>query len=239
MKIHRKSQNSVFLFAMRIAALIAVLALAVQIAEAEVIFDNGGPDQQSGSEFTQWVQSEDFMVGQPPVNLMFVQPAILLTDCHFWTIEGYGTNSGGNLWDGTLEYWVFADNGGAPGAIIDSGFGQNIVRTGTGVIVLESYNEFVYDFDMEQPVPLVAGSTYWLGLHLASDYIDRDEIYWETTNQGLGAFGSTGNESEGGTFDNWFNNGQHHAFYLTTPEPATVCLLGLGALSLLRRKRSA
>jgi hypothetical protein len=219
------------LFRARITVLVAVLALFMQVAEATAgntaIFDNGAPDQHKGNEVTQWVQSEDFMVEQPEI----------LTDCHFWTFEGAGAPAGGNPWDGTLEYWVFADNAGAPGAIIDSGLGQNKVRTGTGVIVLETYNEFAYDFDMERPVPLVAGNIYWLGLHLASDYTDRDEIYWETTNQGLGAFGSTGIESYGGTFDNWANNDRHHAFYLTTPELTTMALLGFGALSLLRKRK--
>jgi hypothetical protein len=195
----------------------------MQVAEAmagnTVIFDNGAPDQLNGGEVTQYVESEDFMVERPGI----------LTDCHFWTMEGYGI-WGGNPWDGTLEYWIFANNGGWPGGIIDSGSGQNIVRTATG-----GPSWFAYDFDMERPVPLVADNTYWLGLHLASDYNDRDEIYWETTTVGWGAIGK---DSLGGTFDNWSNVG-NYAFYLTTPEPATICLLGLGALSLLRRKTRA
>ena len=61
----------------------------------------------------------------------------------------------------------------------------------------------------------------------------RDEIYWETTDVGLGAFGSTGIESNGGTFNNWFDNAQHHAFYLTgVPEPSSVVLAGLGLAAL-------
>jgi len=203
---------------------ICLICLTVQIAGAAVIFDNGAPDQQNGNEATLWIQSEDFMVKQPEI----------LTDCHFWTLEGYGAPYGGNPWDGTLQYWVFADNGGTPGAIIDSGSGQNIVKTGTGGTA-NGANEFVYDFDLQQPVPLAADSIYWLGLHLASDYQDGDQIFWETTSQG---WGSTGIESSGGTMDNWANNGQHHAFYLTTPEPTTICLLGLGALSLIRKKRA-
>ena len=69
---------------------------------------------------------------------------------------------------------------------------------------------------------------------------DRDEIYWSTTTPGVG---STGQESSSGTFNNWSNNGQHHAFYLTgqkVPEPASVLgLLAIGALgagSALKRK---
>ncbi len=56
---------------------------------------------------------------------------------------------------------------------------------------------------------------------------------------------NTGSESDGGAFNNWDNNGQQHAFYLTgaggVPEPATwgLMLTGFGlAGSALRRRRA-
>jgi hypothetical protein len=90
--------------------------------------------------------------------------------------------------------------------------------------------EYVYDFLLDTPVALSGGTTYWFGLHLASNF-DRNEIYWETTSSGLG---STGVESFEGTYDNWFNNLQHHAFYLTddarvgaVPELSSLATWGL------------
>ncbi|GBL13159.1 hypothetical protein MTo_00449 [Microcystis aeruginosa NIES-1211] len=204
------------------------IALATMgTASASIIFDGGGPDQQDGNEMTQWVQTEDFILSQ--------DIGTRLTDVHFWTFEDPGA------WDGTLDYFVFANAGGQPaGTPFAQGAGANVVKTATGNQTF-GLNEYAYSFDLQTPLDLSANTTYWLGLHLSSNF-DRDEIYWSwsTTTPGVG---STGQESFGGTFNNWSNNGQHHAFYLTgqkVPEPASVLgLLAIGALgagAALKRK---
>ena len=33
---------------------------------------------------------------------------------------------------------------------------------------------------------LTGATTYWLGLHAASDFLNRDEVYWELTDSGFG-----------------------------------------------------
>jgi hypothetical protein len=86
----------------------------------------------------------------------------------------------------------------------------------------------------------VAGTTYWLGIHAAADFDSRDDIYWITTDPTVG----NGMESLGGTMDNWFLNGQEHAFYLignagAVPEPATwaMMLVGFGGIGWSMRRR--
>jgi hypothetical protein len=106
---------------------------------------------------------------------------------------------------------------------------------------LGSYHK--YSFDLENPIPLSGGETYWFGLHLASDYLEEDDIYWESTDS---VFGSKGLWSYLGTFNNWDNpiSTFSTAFYLTgepiepIPEPTTMLLVGTGIVGLagLRRK---
>jgi hypothetical protein len=204
-----------------------VTLVAIGPASAVTIFDNGGPDQVSGNEMTHWVQTEDFVLTTDSY----------LTDAHFWSVEG-------GSWDGTLDYFLFADAGGVPAAApFATGSAVNVSKVATGNVLFFG-SEYEYSFDLASPIPLSGGTTYWFGLHLSNNF-DRDEIYWETTNVGLGASGSTGVESEGGTFGNWFDNAQHHAFYLTgraIPEPTSLALAGvslMGVLGCTRRGRRA
>ena len=182
-------------------------------ASAATIFDGGSPDQFSGNEMLAWVQAEDFVLnGATGTTLAAV---------HFWTGES------GTTWDGTLNYYLFGDAGGMPASSsFAQGAGTNVTKTSTGNIVAGFLNEYFYTFDLPTPLSLSAGTTYWLGLNLSSNF-NYNGIYWETSGTG---FSLTGEESYGGTFDNWYDNGQNHAFYLTGPTsvavPAPLPVLG-------------
>jgi PEP-CTERM motif len=206
------------------AAAIAVAVGASSPAAATIIYDNGGPNRDATDEVTEWVQAEDFSVAS----------ATTLAGAHFWTVE-YGA------WDGTLTWYVFADNGGLPGSALATGNGINVVKTATGNTVFGG-PQYEYSFDFDNPLALTGGTAYWFGLHLSSDF-DLDRIGWQLTLPGLGTYGA---HSHLGTFDNWIGNGGQHAFYLTdtstaVPEPSTfvmlgATLLGLGAARLRRKK---
>jgi hypothetical protein len=203
--------------------LLALVASAVG-ANAQVFYDNGGPNQQNGNEMSNWMQTEDFMIGQDTAWF----------DLHFWTIQDPGAAN-----DGTFYVALYDDNGGQPGNIIaDGNFTENVNYTRTFLQggILGFYDEYRYDMQISGYV-LSANTQYHLGLHAnpSNQYGTRDNIYWETTNANNTAGGM---ESLGGPNGPWSGNGQEHAFNLTTvPEPASMGLLVAGSAVILRRRR--
>jgi len=195
----------------------ALILAAAASAQAVVIYDNGAPNQQNGNEMTEWIQSEDFTFAADTT----------VTDVHFWSAEA------ANAFSGSIVYTIYADNGGNPGAALETGTGDNLVRTGTGLNVPPgntSLSEFFYSFDIT-PFLALGGTTYHLGLHNGPDTNStRVEMYWETTDPNTTAFGREFDLTTGGP---WISNEQEHAFQLTgggaaVPEPATLALVGLG-----------
>ena len=42
----------------------AIVAMVPALASAQIVFDNGSPNNVGGNEMTQWVQAEDFSLSQ-------------------------------------------------------------------------------------------------------------------------------------------------------------------------------
>jgi len=209
---------------MKFAFISAVVLSAISSpANADIVFDNGEPTifTEVGNDVLRWLQADNFMLTED----------ISLTVAHFWTLE-----QSTFTWDNTLEYFIFSDDNGTPGAIISAGDGQNVQKNTTGNVT-PGGPEYEYSFEFETPVSLVANDAYWFGLHLSSGY--PIDIYdWSNWSPSVGGVGSTSFESQGGTLNNWSDSGIHRAFYLEgIPEPATIFLLGVGGLALVRMSR--
>ena len=165
-----------------------------------IIYENGGPDQQNGNEMTGWIQAEDFKLSADSI----------LTSVNFWDIEA----PGGTAYQGEIDWILYADAGGQPGASFASGaaVGAAVTRTFIQGGVLGFYDEYSLSFNISPGIPLTAGTTYWLGLHNGPlTMTTYSNFYWETTNfNGT----STGHE-DGAPFDGvWSDNGLEHAFNL-------------------------
>jgi PEP-CTERM motif-containing protein len=201
------------------------MGLAVP-ASAGVVYDNGTPNGTSGNFATSWVQAEDFSFASGT------------------SVQGAGVfiATFGAPWDGSFTYYLFADSGGSPGAVLASGSVSPTVAP-TGYTSITPGDTSLFTFDFNSPFDAAGGTTYWLGIHAAGDFNSIDGPYWSNT---AGNGTSTGHESQGGTFDNWSDNGTEHAFYLTglvsgVPEPSTwaMIILGFGVAGMgLRRSRA-
>jgi hypothetical protein len=173
-------------------SLLSALALTMSGFASTTIYDNGAPNHAYGANVGPHHQGNDFQLSSPSS----------ITSMHIWTGEG-------GVWDGTLDWWILDDAGGLPGNVMASGAGQNIVKTPTGLIVWSGLTEYEYDFEVTGVPVLEAGTTYWLVLHLSSDF-DDDQIAWETSGSG-----GNGVSSPPGVFGGWSVNGQENAFTLS------------------------
>jgi len=215
-----------------IVAVAVTLALTSPEAFATLIYDNGAPNQVNGFEATRAIEADDFTLPAPA----------LITDVRFWDLElspGY---------NGSITWFIYDNNGNQPGNTLATGFTTLVTHTPTGTVV-DVFTEFQNDFSIGA-VPLLAGTTYWLGLHngpLTHDTFDY--FYWETTNDN-GTLNSQRKEAPFAT-SSWTTNppllanDTELAFQLygvaAVPEPATLFLLGSGlaGLAAWRRRQAA
>lgn len=212
-------------------AALATVSLSAS-AQASVVYSNGDPLGTNGLESTAWVTADDFNLGSG---------ANLATAGVY-----FATPTGLSSWDGTVFWNIFADASGTPGASLASGGGVVLSGATTTAFTCSQCGNhpevYLVEFALNNFVA-TAGTTYWLGIHMSSDFND-DGVYWmNAANNGT----NNALSSQGGTFDNWtnFEVGQL-AFYLTdasdraVPEPSTwaLMLFGFGAMGFaLRRKQ--
>lgn len=215
---------------MRFTNLVSAVLVAATLttaATAATVYDNGAPNSAGGNETVQWVQAEDFTLAS---NTSLTGAGVYLA--------GFG---GIGAWDGNLQYYLFSDSAGTPGAILQQG-SVAVAPIDSGTAWCCGGNAYLFSFSFGSAFAAAAGTTYYLGVHAgAPGNFNRDEIYWVTTAANATAAGL---ESSGGTFNNWGRNGNEHAFFLTSnpvPEPASWAMMisGFGLVGAAMRRRAA
>jgi hypothetical protein len=105
---------------------------------------------------------------------------ILVTGATIWLTDGDSNNDGVlNNFSGNLSWAVYADDGGQPGTLFQSGKALAVVQTDTGLQAV--FGDVIQvHFDLDRPLPLGAG-VYWLAIHENSwgSGFDGSSLFWE------------------------------------------------------------
>ena len=138
--------------------------LATTASHDAVVYENGNNPVSNAGVFFDWrALADDFVL-----NLDYV-----ISDAHFAFACGDTTNCPDIE---PLQYFIFADSAGLPGAIIAQGTATNVMVMPLG----DPANlEFEFWFDFEDEVPLQAGITYWFGITYDGSFVILDpEPLW-------------------------------------------------------------
>lgn len=207
----------------RVTGLVAgftFIAIGMLPLRAGTILDNGGPNTNNGFyiDGANWT-ADDFTLGS--------SATVRGVGFYFQNYQGI---SGWNL---DITYRFLADNSGAPGSVLDSGVGQNLVAVDSGLPwCCGGGNAFLVTFDLQNGFAATGGTRYWL--ELSGSTGNTTNAAWWVTADPNGT--PTGYSNTGSTF----NTGQQFAFFLTDtqfggsqiPEPGSAIMSALGLLAL-------
>lgn len=158
----------------------------------ELLFDNGPRSGNCCSEMTRYTLAEDFELATSE-RLVSVR----------YAMEDETGVFPAN-WDGVLGYWIFRDQAGFPGDLLDAG-------AGVGIDVQDAGDgSYEVRFDLAQPFDARPGRRYWLALHMTADWGEEHGLRWALTESGFGELA----RFDDGSGASWSDSGHHLAFAL-------------------------
>jgi len=138
------------------------------VSPSGLIYDNGEDDYRTAAEFTFFLEADDFTLNSDAT----------LGSVNFSISTTILDNNLSNF-DGTINWFIYANGDNIPGAEVASGLGKNVVVLFDQFFAPNDWWDASFDLDV--PLELTAG-TYWLGLNLNDNNCNtRDELYWGTT----------------------------------------------------------
>lgn len=199
-------------------------------ANGDIVYDNGLPSGVNGVSAVQGIGLDRRVVDD-----FSLSGAVALNGA----AARYVWNSGGVGLASAVEVEIYADAGGVPAlAPMAAYVTSDFTETATGGVFF-SRPEVAFDAKFE-PTSLAAG-TYWVGVRPYGE----DNAFWLVSNDGATTRGSEVYVDYPDLgFPRWtpgaavFGAAYDVSFTLqAVPEPASLALLGLGAVAVMRRRR--
>ncbi len=168
------------------------VALPQTVDPEDIVYENGDTDPSDGRFIDFVVVADDFIL----------EEGTSITDFHFVLVDSFELGGVDSYF-----YEIREDASGSPGTPITDGFSTNLEQE--SIAAGEFGPRFLVHFDFEEPIPLDAGTTYWVVLHAGPlDDLTAKGLAWEKSNPflignpahihlGDGNFSPT-------SFDNWF-----------------------------------
>lgn len=210
----------------RAAVTTALLIASTSVAQAATVFDQG-PVQPAGGVRSVFWNADDFTLSA----------TALLSGATFNL--GYDVRPGFAP-EPSINYELYADAAGTPGAVLQSGTATAMV-TDLGLNNDSTYRFNAWAFDFATPFAALAGARYWIGVQQPADVALANT---PGTNPGASAMIRLGTyvpRGAGLAFSLQGTNVTDPPVAGAVPEPATwaMIMIGFGAVSAAMRRRRA